>query len=392
MNSLDTSIAVPGGRRLRQGITATWWYTASAVLMFELVGALLVVVTFAPTAADAVAVALLGLGAVVWLAATCVILAAYRERDEAEPLRTRTLVLLAVCAACGVGAWFATDIWVVAFAALAQPLAMLDWPRGVRLRVIIAVTVLLAALWVIDHQRFQGDGGPPFTTLAFFATALPAMTVISLWWWDVLVTLDSARLSEARASAAQERLRVASDVHDLQGHHLQVIALQLELADRLWEKDPMQAHEHIRIARTNVDEARQGTRDLARAFRAIPLSDELANAADLLKAAGIRTEVRLDASADEAPGDVLGPVIRETTTNVLRHGTGSWASLSLARIGSAWRYEISNDHDSNDAESDGSGLDGIARRAAEAGGSALIDRDGARFSVTVTVPAAGGTA
>jgi len=383
-------IAVPGGRGLRRGITATWWYTVSGVMMFEVVGALLTVAAFARTGAETVAV---GVGSAVWLAATSMLLAAYRGRDETDPLRARTLGLLAVCAVCGVGAWFATDMWVVTLLAVAQPLALLDWPRGVRLRVVIALTVLLVALFVIDQQRHISDDGSSIrATLAFFAVVMPMLTVVSLWWWDVLIQLDTARLSEARASAAQERLRVASDVHDLQGHHLQVIALQLELADRLWERDPVQAHEHVRIARRNVDDARQGTRDLARAFRAIPLSHELANAADLLKAAGIRTDVSLDARCDEAPGDVLGPVIRETTTNVLRHGAGTWATLSLVRTDSTWRYEISNDAATADESTAGSGLESIARRTADAGGSAIVDRGGTRFSVTVTVPATEGGA
>ncbi|MFI7610997.1 histidine kinase [Nonomuraea terrae] len=103
------------------------------------------------------------------------------------------------------------------------------------------------------------------------------MTVSSLWWWDGLVTLDRARASEAKLAATQERLRLATDVHDLQEHHLQVIALQLELAERLMPRAPEAGMEQLRAARASVDDARQGTRDLATRFRAAPLSDELAN-------------------------------------------------------------------------------------------------------------------
>jgi two-component system sensor histidine kinase DesK len=215
------------------------------------------------------------------------------------------------------------------------------------------------------------------------------MSVMSLWWWDVLITLDRARAAESRLGATQERLRVATDVHDLQGHHLQVIALQLELAERLMAKDSDAALEQIRLARTSVDEARQGTRDLALQFRSVPLRDEIANAVDLLRAAGTSAESSVDAAADAAPASVLGPVIRETTTNVLRHGGGSWARLSLTRVGDTWRYEISNDAAASTVESgDGSGLDGIARRAAEVGGTVEVDRGRAEFTVVVTVPEA----
>ncbi|HJA03997.1 MAG TPA: sensor histidine kinase [Candidatus Microbacterium stercoravium] len=391
MSTLDMSIAAVGGRRLRWGMTATWWYTALAVLTFEAIGALLVFAVFASSSTDRGAIALVALGSVLWFAATVPLLMAYRGRDETAPLRGRVLAPLFVCAVCGIGAWIATDMWGVAAFAVAQPISLLDWPRGVRLRVVVGLTVLLTVLAVIDDQRLD-HAGSPLVTLGFFSVIMPAMSVFSLWWWDVLVALDTARLAEVRASAAQERLRVASDVHDLQGHHLQVIALQLELADRLWERSPEQALEHVRIARTNVDEARQGTRDLARAFREIPLADEIANAADLLRAAGVRTDVTVDERSADAPGHVLGPVIRETTTNVLRHGGGTWAALSLARTDGAWRYEISNDRGATGDAADGAGLEGISRRAAEAGGAVTIDREGAAFTVAVTIPARGGAA
>jgi two-component system sensor histidine kinase DesK len=240
-----------------------------------------------------------------------------------------------------------------------------------------------------------------------------------MWWWDVLVTVDRARASEGRLAATQERLRVATDVHDLQGHHLQVIALQLELAERLLDTDPSAALEQLRLARSSVDEARQGTRDLATRFRSVPLRDELANAADLLRAAGTSAEVVADPDADSAPARVLGPVIRETTTNVLRHGGGAWARLSLTRTGSTWRFETSNDTIGGEArpmtgeprgepredlreerrqgdgggggaggpdDGGGAGLPGIERRVAEAGGTVEVRRGRSSFALVVTIP------
>lgn len=133
-----------------------------------------------------------------------------------------------------------------------------------------------------------------------------------------------------------------------------------------------------------MGEARQGTRDLATRFRTVPLGDELANARDLLTAAGLSVVAHITPDADLAPATDLGPVIRETTTNVLRHGGGHCARLTLARDPRGWRYEISNDAP-HAAAGDGSGLDGIRRRIAEAGGALDVQR-GDEFTVTVTVP------
>src|SRR5690606_41024221 len=103
-------------------------------------------------------------------------------------------------------------------------------------------------------------------------------------------------------------------------------------------RDPAAGMEQLRAARASVDDARQGTRDLATRFRSVPLRDELANAVDLLRAAGTTAEASIDPAADRAPAEVLGPVIRETTTNVLRHGAGKWARLTLEFVGTDWRY------------------------------------------------------
>lgn len=122
-------------------------------------------------------------------------------------------------------------------------------------------------------------------------------------------------------------------------------------------------------------------------FRSVPLGDELANARDLLRAAGLDVEAVIAADADLAPAAALGPVIRETTTNVLRHGRGGRARLALTRTPDAWRYEIANDADAAaTADEDGSGLEGVRRRIADVGGTFELHRDDGEFLVAVTVP------
>ncbi|MEW2461589.1 sensor histidine kinase [Microbacterium sp. K41] len=388
----------PGSRQLARGITATWWYTVTAVLFIELmlVGAW----TGIAAAVDLRGGVLLvvGLGGVVWCASTLLLLLDYRHRLEAGPgVEWRRLVLpFAVAVAYGGTAGLLVGSWELAGMPIVQFFVLLRWPRGVRVRVVVAATVVLVGLAVIDTAADGFGVGIPWWLPIVYATMLPGMTVSSLWWWDVLVTLDRARASEARLAATQERLRVATDVHDLQGHHLQVIALQLELAERLLPVDAPAGMEQLRAARVSVDEARQGTRDLATRFRSVPLGDELANARDLLGAAGLDVEARIATDANAAPAADLGPVIRETTTNVLRHGGGERARLVLERTRDGWRYEIANGVTDGDGGADdvedghgGSGLEGVRRRIADAGGTLDVRRDADEFVVVVTVPSAG---
>lgn len=383
----------PGARQLSRGVTATWWYTVSAVLVFELAMTLSWTLVALGSARHDVAALVIAGGGLVWTASTMLLLRDYRHRLDAEPgVAWRRLALpMLIAAAYGVAAGLLLGSWELGFMPALQSLILLNWPRGVRSRVVIAATLVLVALSIVDVSRGTFGSEVGWWVPLSYTALLPVMTVSSLWWWDVLLTLDRARASEAKLAATQERLRVATDVHDLQGHHLQVIALQLELAERLMTRDPAASLEQLQLARASVDNARQGTRDLATRFRSVPLGDELANARDLLTAAGLTVEFDIAADADAAPASDLGPVIRETTTNVLRHGGGQRARLELRRDAEGWRYAIANDvHPAADARGDGSGLDGIRRRIAEAGGTIDVVRGQDEFEVTVTVPATDG--
>lgn len=380
----------PGARQLARGITATWWYTFSAVVFLELFLVLIWTLQALAVPGDVAAPFIVGLGGLVWWASTMVLLAGYRHRLDAEPGIAWTRIALPLLTAVGYGvvAGLVIDSWLLALMPVAQSVVLLNWPKGIRLRIVALATLLLVLVAFVDTARGAADIGVAGWIPALYAIIIPAMSVSSLWWWDVLVTVDRARASESRLAATQERLRVATDVHDLQGHHLQVIALQLELAERLMGIDPDAALEQLQAARVSVDEARQGTRDLATRFRSVPLGDEVANARDLLAAAGLDVEADIAPDADDAPSSALGPVIRETTTNVLRHGAGRRARLALRRVADGWRYEVANDVAAGvGGEPVGSGLDGVRRRISEAGGTLEIREDAGEFIVSVTVPA-----
>ena len=383
--------------RITRGISATWWYTVSGVFFFELMLVLLwATVTIESGTGYSTSVTIL-IGGAVWIIATVPLMLRYRQQVSGLPdVRwLSVLVPLAVAVGYGLLTGMITGLWVVGVYPLAQSLALLNWPRGIRNRVVIAATLVLIILSVVDWRLavLPGSSTSDISEWAmpgFFAILPPSMTAVSLWWWDVVVTLDRARAAESRLGATQERLRVATDVHDLQGHHLQVIALQLELTERLIARDLDAALEQLRAARASVDEARQGTRDLALRFRTVPLQDEIANAVDLIRAAGTDVESSLTPGSDRAPASVLGPVIRETTTNILRHGGGRWAKLSLEHSGGNWRYEVSNDVGNEPAvETVGSGLEGIARRVEEAGGTVEVRRGKQEFAVVILVPGEG---
>ncbi|MDQ1130304.1 hypothetical protein [Microbacterium sp. SORGH_AS_0888] len=144
--------------------------------------------------------------------------------------------------------------------------------------------------------------------------------------------------------------------------------------------------EHIAHARREVDQARSGTRALAARFRGVPLPDELENAADLLRAAGLRVELAVDTGAAAAPREALGPVVRESTTNILKHGGGRFARLRLDREGDQWHYRSENDRAADDTARPGTGIESMTTRVSAAGGTLSALGDGELFTLDARVP------
>ncbi|MFS0705394.1 sensor histidine kinase [Cellulomonas sp. 179-A 9B4 NHS] len=407
-----------GGTRVRGdapspyagGVRATWWYTVAGLVFLHLVVLLNWAVWLGELPVSAVlpaAPALAAAGGVLQLVAGALLVRDYparatRDEDDDGPGRERGRRSLVALATGGVGAALlgaATGSWMLPVGCVGFLLSLLPWPRGVRFRLIVLLTLVLAALWVVDAPRLATGDADIRRIPATVLLMLPALTTLSLWWWDLVHELDRARETAGAVSAMRERLRLAAEVHDLQGHHLQVLALQLELAERLIERDPHAAAEQIRTARASVDEARAGTRALATRFRGVPLPDELANAADLLRAAGHDVRVSVGPDAAGAPADVLGPLVRESVTNVLKHGAGGRARISLRRDGDRWLYVIVNDravvggpldtgHGSTgtgDGHARGAGLAAIRDRIAALGGTVEVRSDD-EFALTVAVP------
>ncbi|MCC4907525.1 sensor histidine kinase [Microbacterium sp. cx-59] len=389
-----------GERALARSVTATWWYTVGGIVFFGVVATLQwlvwILVRHDEGAGLSWRLALAGISLIVVHAGVVFLLRGYRpvvlaggDEERGRLPRPDAIALVGVVMG-GVLLGLAAGSWMAGASIFAYALSVRPWLPGIRWRVILAVTVALVAVWVAeaswsDLSHVEPNG---FFVPALFATMLPVIAASSLWWWDIVLELDRARQAESLLAATRERLRLANDVHDLQGHHLQVIALQLELAQRLIDRDPEAAAAEITRAQAAVDAARQGTRDLAAAFRGVPLPDELANAVDLLRSAGVDVHPEVDAAAVDAPADVLGPIVRESVTNVLKHGSGRWARLSLERDAAQWVYRIANDETGEDETGDGSGLAGMTERANAVGGDIRVGRSADTFELTVSLPAA----
>ncbi|MGW1957789.1 sensor histidine kinase [Streptomyces sp. NPDC001920] len=297
-------------------------------------------------------------------------------------------VVLAVCplAVRDYGLWPVAPAVVVAVVATYLP------PR--RRRALVAAAVALAPLPGGVVGLVAGDVEPAYAAL--FPAGLVAftawVTLGPLWAWDTARRLDAARRLEAELAVREERLRFATDLHDIQGHHLQVIALKGELAERLVEADPARAAAELKDIQRLAADALSDTRAVVRGYRRTSLDDEITNATRVLAAADIDTALRLDPAAvalglPDCARHLLGLVMREATTNVLRHSRARHAEVDY-RIGDGLaRLRIGNDGaDAHPVAPDGTGLHTLAERLSAAEGELTWRRDGDRFVVTAALP------
>jgi two-component system sensor histidine kinase DesK len=208
------------------------------------------------------------------------------------------------------------------------------------------------------------------------------------------------------AAVAEERLRIARDLHDLLGHNLSVIALKSELARRLAPGAPERAAVEIGEVEQVARRALLEVREAVTGYRQPALAGELASARDLLEAAGVRYRLIEGGHAvlnvPPAVDAALGWALREGITNVLRHSAARECMLRLSRNVHEVAVELINDgvtadvsHSDADYGSkglalrNGNGLRGLSERAQALGGEIEVGPfDETRFRLYMRIPLA----
>ncbi len=213
--------------------------------------------------------------------------------------------------------------------------------------------------------------------------------VVGQWWnYTVALELERSRDLAAELAVAEERLRFAAELHDIQGGHLQAIVLKAQLARRLVDVEPADAARELEAIEELSRVALKDTRAVVGGYRRVSLADEIASAARILRSAGIRTTVEAEAPELEPERQqLLGLLVREGTTNLLRHAEATEATLRVAAADGAAVVEIGNDGaGAVGAEGSGNGLTMLTERFAAAGGAVGHARRGGRFVLTGSLP------
>ena len=265
--------------------------------------------------------------------------------------------------------------------------ASLAVPRLPRLRYTAAAAVI-GYVAVVGAARLLVDSGHAPQRYLLIPTGVTALVMVLSFvgerFYDIVQELEMSKQSEAELAVIRERVRFAGDLHDIQGHTLHVVKLKAVLAGKLVHRDPARAEQELQEIHALVSDTINQTKKLAYAQHRLNLSAELENAKNLFEAAGIRVRVTREGEVDARTSELLGQVLRETTTNILRHSEATGVRIVV----SPSAITIGNDGFTGDAVPELRGLSALRQRLTADGGTLTVSVDGGRFVTAAAFPAA----
>ncbi|MFC1418973.1 sensor histidine kinase [Streptacidiphilus cavernicola] len=307
--------------------------------------------------------------------------------------------------------------------------------------------LLFVACYALAAYGPDRAGAVSAALLAFCGWLVPALPPQQLPWYSLSLTMPplgmaasaalgasarrrrtehEERLRQTAAAAeertgrrlAEERLRIARELHDVLAHTISVVLVQSGLALDVLDDSPGQARAAMLTVRGAARQAMPELRaalDLLRGTggdsagggadrRPQPGLDQLAELVEQSRRSGLEVELLLDPGPDrelrELPAVVqltVYRIVQESLTNVLRHASASRATVALRRedtADGALVVEVANDSPvgaaapgPGDVARPGFGLVGIRERAEALGGSAQAGPlPSGGFRVTVRLP------
>lgn len=274
-------------------------------------------------------------------------------------------------------------LFCVALTGAATPLL-----RGRRLLAAVVLPAVLAGLlqvatanqvrpsWAINYVAIVGAGAFTYR--------------FSVWLLAVVWELDRSRDVQARLAVAEERMRFARDLHDVLGRNLALIAVTSDLAAQLERRGEDGAAEHMHAVRQIAQDSMREVREVVAGHRRTDLETELAGARSVLRSAGIDVRVIGDgAGLSRETQTAFGWVVREATTNIIRHSEATTVRIGLDGTAAATVLVVENDgvHPRESTTHAGAGLVGLRERLSSLGGKLTVgETAGGWFRVEARVP------
>lgn len=271
-----------------------------------------------------------------------------------------------------------------------------------RSRAWLTAAVLLAL--VAGLLSFVGVDRP---ASAWAAVAVAAAVAVSVVGWALDRTRrQRRRYEEELASWAgerarqTERLRIASDLHDLVSHGLGIITVRAAVARTVTGPDGVAERADAltdieRVSRETTTELRRMLTVLrdpdAAPLRPADTLDDLPAIVQDANIAGLTATLGVEELTDVSPGAQLTvcAVVREALHNTVRHAGPTSARVSVRRDGATVLVEVQDSGQRNSWQPQagaGHGLDGLRERVTALGGTLDAEPDGNGFHVTARIP------
>jgi signal transduction histidine kinase len=205
---------------------------------------------------------------------------------------------------------------------------------------------------------------------------------------------------ERRLAAAEERTRIARDLHDSAGHAINVILVQAGAARLLQQKDPRRTREALEtiedVARDTlgeIDRLVRALRDdgIATAVEPPPGLVALDTLADRYRSSGLGVIVTVDGSRRQlapAVDQAAYRILQEALTNAARHGRGD-AEVRIAFNPAGVDLMVTNPTEPGAEGKPGHGIVGMRERASLLGGSLEAGGSNGVFRVRARLPYVG---
>ncbi|NEW73803.1 sensor histidine kinase [Streptomyces rhizosphaericus] len=258
-----------------------------------------------------------------------------RRRHTRTPLLALA-GLAAVTYALGIG--YAGN-WLLCFPLLSLASGIVL--RGGRRKLGPVIITLSVSAGVIAGLR----GGPSDSLTVSYGTMLSGLvTAAILSLFETVAQLRATRQELARTAVEKERLRFSRDLHDLLGHTMSVVVVKAEAVRRLAPKNLEAALGQAADIEAVGRQALTEIREAVTGYREGSLATELDRARSALDAAGVEAVVRREgpplAPQTEA---LLGWVVREGVTNVVRHSGAARCEIEVRSGMDRVRLEITDD-------------------------------------------------
>ncbi|MEO8160964.1 MAG: sensor histidine kinase [Arenimonas sp.] len=200
--------------------------------------------------------------------------------------------------------------------------------------------------------------------------------------------LRATRALLAESSRMSERLRISRELHDLLGHHLTALSLNLEVAGHLTEG---KALEHVRqshtLAKLLLTDVREAVSEM-REEKGIDLTNALRVLVEGVPALDVQLDLPEGLQIEDPEcAQVLLRCAQEIITNTVRHAGASHLSLRLSKDGEGLRLQARDDGRGAEGAVPGNGLRGMRERLSACGGQVdIITAPGQGFALDVRIP------